>query len=120
RQQTRVDRRARRHCRARDLLARVHVSAAARAADAELSANAPWACDRRSNDRWALQAVLRRRGQPRTRRNSGMGVVTDLRMNERAWTMADRAVERAVEMRLGVHTLAGGARVIDAGIDAVG
>jgi methenyltetrahydromethanopterin cyclohydrolase len=49
-----------------------------------------------------------------------MGAVTDLKMNERTWTLADRAVGRAVEMRLGVHTLAGGARVIDAGIEAAG
>jgi len=41
-------------------------------------------------------------------------------MNERAWALADRAVARAEELRLAVHTLGGGARVIDAGIDAAG
>jgi len=43
-----------------------------------------------------------------------------LGMNERAWALADRAVARAEELRLAVHTLGGGARVIDAGIDAAG
>src|SRR5207248_1985743 len=88
--------------------------------DAELSANAPRPRDRRSHDRRPVQALLRRRGQSRPRRDSRMGVVTDLRMNERAWALADRAVERAAEMRLAIHTLSGGARVIDAGIDAAG
>ncbi len=41
-------------------------------------------------------------------------------MNERAWAIADASVERAQELRLAVHTLACGARVIDAGIDAPG
>jgi len=47
-------------------------------------------------------------------------VVIDLRMNERAWAIADDAVARASELRLAVHTLASGARVIDAGIDVAG
>jgi methenyltetrahydromethanopterin cyclohydrolase len=46
--------------------------------------------------------------------------MTSLEMNERAWALADRCVERAVEMRVAVHTLAGGARVIDAGVDVPG
>jgi methenyltetrahydromethanopterin cyclohydrolase len=46
--------------------------------------------------------------------------MTDLQMNARAWTLADRAVEQALEWRLAVSTLAGGARVIDAGIKAAG
>ena len=41
-------------------------------------------------------------------------------MNERAWAMADRAVERAAELRIAAHVLPCGARVIDAGIDAAG
>jgi methenyltetrahydromethanopterin cyclohydrolase len=41
-------------------------------------------------------------------------------MNERAWAIADDAAGRATELRLGVHTLASGARVIDAGIDVPG
>ena len=41
-------------------------------------------------------------------------------MNERAWAIADDAVKRASELRLAVHTLASGARVIDAGIDVAG
>jgi methenyltetrahydromethanopterin cyclohydrolase len=47
-------------------------------------------------------------------------VVIDLHMNERAWAIADDAVGRASELRLAVHTLASGARVIDAGIDVLG
>jgi len=44
----------------------------------------------------------------------------DLRMNDRAWALADRCIARAAELRVGVHTLSNGARVIDAGIDAPG
>jgi methenyltetrahydromethanopterin cyclohydrolase len=44
----------------------------------------------------------------------------DLHMNERAWAIADDAAVRASELRLAVHTLASGARVIDAGIDVPG
>jgi methenyltetrahydromethanopterin cyclohydrolase len=44
----------------------------------------------------------------------------DLAMNERAWTLADRCVERAVELRVAVHTVPNGARVIDAGVDVPG
>jgi methenyltetrahydromethanopterin cyclohydrolase len=46
--------------------------------------------------------------------------VIDLQMNERAWAIADDAAGRASELRLAVHTLASGARVIDAGIDVPG
>jgi methenyltetrahydromethanopterin cyclohydrolase len=41
-------------------------------------------------------------------------------MNERAWRLADRMVERAAELRIAVHTLACGARVLDAGAAARG
>ena len=41
-------------------------------------------------------------------------------LNERAWALADRMIRRAPELQLGVQTLAGGARVIDAGINAPG
>jgi len=41
-------------------------------------------------------------------------------MNERAWAIADAAAARAVEARLEIHTLACGARVIDAGVHAAG
>jgi len=41
-------------------------------------------------------------------------------MNERSWALADRSVERAAELRIAAHTLASGARVIDAGIDVPG
>src|SRR5688572_11005820 len=47
-------------------------------------------------------------------------MMTDLRMNERAWSLADGAVERAQELRIAVDTLAGGARVIDAGVNVAG
>ena len=46
--------------------------------------------------------------------------MADLGMNERAWLLADRSVARAVELRLGAHTLASGARVIDFGVDVLG
>jgi len=46
--------------------------------------------------------------------------MTDLGMNERAWALANRSVTRAAELRVVVHTLASGARVIDAGAAAPG
>ena len=45
---------------------------------------------------------------------------TGLGMNERAWALADRCVERAAELRVAVQTLASGARVVDAGVDVPG
>ncbi len=44
----------------------------------------------------------------------------DLGMNERAWRLADRCVERAAELRVAAHTLARGARVVDAGVGVPG
>ena len=44
----------------------------------------------------------------------------DLGMNERAWALADRMAARAAELRVAVHTLASGARIIDAGADVPG
>jgi methenyltetrahydromethanopterin cyclohydrolase len=41
-------------------------------------------------------------------------------MNARAWDLVDRSVERAIELRLAVHTLRSGGRVVDAGIDVPG
>src|SRR5688500_8565733 len=41
-------------------------------------------------------------------------------MNGRAWQLADEAVTRAGELRVGVTTLENGARVIDAGIGVPG
>jgi methenyltetrahydromethanopterin cyclohydrolase len=41
-------------------------------------------------------------------------------MNERAWALADRYVARAYDLRVGVHRLASGARVIDAGVNVPG
>jgi methenyltetrahydromethanopterin cyclohydrolase len=41
-------------------------------------------------------------------------------LNERAWTIADRMVARADELRVAARTLGNGARVIDAGIDVPG
>ena len=46
--------------------------------------------------------------------------MTDLGMNERAWRLADRLVERAAELRIAVHTLSSGARVVDAGAGVPG
>jgi methenyltetrahydromethanopterin cyclohydrolase len=44
----------------------------------------------------------------------------DLAMNERAWALADWCAERAVDLRLAVHTVGNGARIIDAGVDVDG
>jgi methenyltetrahydromethanopterin cyclohydrolase len=44
----------------------------------------------------------------------------DLRMNERAWALADQCAERALELRIRVETLDNGARVIDAGVNMPG
>ena len=46
--------------------------------------------------------------------------MSGLGMNERAWSLADGAVERAVELGLSMRTLRDGARVIDCGIEARG
>jgi methenyltetrahydromethanopterin cyclohydrolase len=46
--------------------------------------------------------------------------MTDLDMNARAWALADRCIERASELGIAVHILPGGARVIDAGVNATG
>lgn len=46
--------------------------------------------------------------------------MADLGMNERAWALADRAVERAAELRIASRVLAGGARVLDAGVNVPG
>jgi methenyltetrahydromethanopterin cyclohydrolase len=46
--------------------------------------------------------------------------MNDLGMNERAWRMADGYADRAGELRLNVHALPGGARVLDAGVEARG
>jgi len=43
-----------------------------------------------------------------------------LDMNERAWVLASSHVERAAELGIAVHTLPGGARVIDAGVNVSG
>ena len=46
--------------------------------------------------------------------------MTDLRMNERAWLMVDDAVAHANELRVEAHTLANGARILDAGVNVAG
>jgi len=43
-----------------------------------------------------------------------------LGLNERAWQIADAMVANAEALRVAVHRLPGGARVIDAGVDAPG
>ncbi|MGH7538977.1 MAG: methenyltetrahydromethanopterin cyclohydrolase [Gemmatimonadales bacterium] len=45
---------------------------------------------------------------------SGLG------LNERGWAIADRMVARAAELRVAARSLAGGARVIDAGVELAG
>src|SRR5262245_35188725 len=47
-------------------------------------------------------------------------MVIDFGMNERAWTLADQYAARSAELRISVHTLPCGTRVIDAGIEATG
>src|SRR5687768_5400843 len=44
----------------------------------------------------------------------------DLGMNERAWALVDAAAARARELGIDVQRLPGGARVLDAGVHAVG
>jgi methenyltetrahydromethanopterin cyclohydrolase len=46
--------------------------------------------------------------------------MTDLGMNRRALALADRMIDRAAELRVGVHALGGGARLVDAGVNAAG
>jgi methenyltetrahydromethanopterin cyclohydrolase len=46
--------------------------------------------------------------------------VTDLRLNERACTIADELESRAAELRIAVTRLPSGARVLDAGVNAPG
>jgi methenyltetrahydromethanopterin cyclohydrolase len=50
----------------------------------------------------------------------GGGVTGDLGLNERAWQIADRMAADATALRVSVGTLAGGARVLDAGIETPG
>lgn len=44
----------------------------------------------------------------------------NLHMNQRAWSLADRLTANLPELRIALHTLGCGARVIDAGIDVPG
>ncbi len=44
----------------------------------------------------------------------------DLRLNERAWALADDCAARAAELRVAVSRLQGGARVLDCGIAVAG
>ena len=44
----------------------------------------------------------------------------ELGVNERAWLIADAMAKNAAALRVAVRQLPGGARVIDAGIDATG
>jgi methenyltetrahydromethanopterin cyclohydrolase len=46
--------------------------------------------------------------------------MSDLGMNERAWALVDAAAARARELRIDVHMLPGGARVVDAGVSVAG
>lgn len=46
--------------------------------------------------------------------------MTDLGLNARAWSIADRMADHAAELRVVVHTLPGGTRVIDAGVGTPG
>jgi methenyltetrahydromethanopterin cyclohydrolase len=46
--------------------------------------------------------------------------MTDLGMNERACVLTDEYIARAAELRIAVHTLSTGARVVDAGVNVAG
>jgi methenyltetrahydromethanopterin cyclohydrolase len=46
--------------------------------------------------------------------------MTDLGMNERAWMLVEDAAARASELRIESHTLANGARLLDAGVNVPG
>ena len=46
--------------------------------------------------------------------------MADLGMNARAWALADRCADAAAELRVAVHRLETGARVIDAGVHVTG
>src|SRR5205823_12651054 len=69
--------------------------------------------------------LLGRSGGAGKRRAAAMGgrggvSETGLGLNERAWRIADAMLANAAELRVTTRTLAGGARVIDAGIDTPG
>ncbi|HYS59489.1 MAG TPA: methenyltetrahydromethanopterin cyclohydrolase, partial [Gemmatimonadales bacterium] len=49
-----------------------------------------------------------------------MSASGELGLNERAWQIADAMAKNAAALRVAVRQLSGGARVIDAGIDASG
>ena len=44
----------------------------------------------------------------------------NLEMNRRAWDLVDRAADRAGELGIGVDSLSGGTRIVDAGVSAAG
>ncbi len=46
--------------------------------------------------------------------------MSSLEMNARAWALADGYAGRASELRIAAHTLPGGARIIDAGVNVPG
>src|SRR5947199_6676768 len=48
------------------------------------------------------------------------GTGESLRLNERAWQIADAMAANAAALRVAVQMLPGGARVIDAGVEARG
>ena len=54
------------------------------------------------------------------RMTTSAGKKTDLGLNERAWKLADDALERAGELRIAGHRLENGARVVDAGVEVPG
>ena len=46
--------------------------------------------------------------------------MTNLGMNERAWTLVDQSIADAAALRIDVRTLPGGARILDAGVSVPG
>lgn len=50
----------------------------------------------------------------------GSDAMKVMNLNERAWKIADALAERADELRIAVHVLPSGARVLDAGIEVPG
>src|SRR3989442_1221699 len=121
--EARLARRARRDRAPGDVPVRVHLPAPAPPRAAALPARALRARRRGAADHGSLRALLRRPGRAGSGRDPPVGRAMSgapLDLNERAWEIADSMAANAGALRVVVRTLSGGARVIDAGIDAPG
>src|SRR5438093_1317519 len=121
--EARLARRARRDRAPGDVPVRVHLPAPAPPRAAALPARALRARRRGAADHGSLRALLRRPGRAGSGRAPPVGRAMNgapLDLNERAWEIADSMAANAGALRVVARTLSGGARVIDAGIDAPG